>query len=389
MGVIGTEHTLTVLLSVLSLGLIIPELFRNRRFPFATLLILFGALLGPYGFGLVKTNETLEFFGLLGSLFLMFMAGLEIKMDALRDLGKGILVMALSNSIFPMIIGVAITRAFGYSWLVSAIIGTLFMSSSVAIVSISLESAGLIRTKIGQSIISATVLQDTLSLLVLSMVFRGASHTSLFSMGNHLIFLIIAIAVMKYSLPRASSFILKHLRHIQEYEEDLKLSLIVLLTVSLLFSLIGVHPIVAAFLVGVLLSDILESEKTYNKLHTLGYGLFIPIFFFAVGMKMDLSLIPTLFQGNPLALAIIGGLIASKVLSGYLSAKATGFQNKESAIFGFSSIVQLTTTLAVVYSAEPMGMIDSALTTSIILLSIITTFVSPLLLNLVEKDTSL
>ncbi|MBU0466152.1 MAG: cation:proton antiporter, partial [Nanoarchaeota archaeon] len=136
------------------------------------------------------------------------------------------------------------------------------------------------------------------------------------------------------------------------------------------------------------LSKVVKKDKSgvlYTKLHTLGYGLFVPIFFFIVGMEMDISLLKHFDITNILMISLISGLIISKIVSGYLAGRIVKLSKKDSLLYGSISITQLTTTLAVTYAAASLGLLDSVLVTSIILLSIITTFLGPLLVSFISK----
>ena len=81
---LAIDPTLLALLAILSIGLVLPEIFRRKKFPFSIFLLIAGAILGPTGFHLVKMNTTIDFFGFLGSTFLMFMAGLEVKLEYIK-----------------------------------------------------------------------------------------------------------------------------------------------------------------------------------------------------------------------------------------------------------------------------------------------------------------
>lgn len=387
MRMLALDQTMLALLSILTIGLVLPEIFRHRKFPFSIFLLVAGAILGPGGLALVHTDSTIEFFGFLGSTFLMFMAGLEVKWETLKRFGGDILVMAASNGLIPFGVGLGITLLFGHSPTTALVIGAVFVSSSVAIVSMSLEATGIMHRKIGKAILSATVIQDTVSLLMLSFILKSASPVEGISPLAYPLILIFSLVALKTILPAVAGQFLSESRKAdrRSYEGELRFVLITLFLSSLYFSAIGVHPIVAAFVIGVLLSDIITAEDIRQKLHTIGYGLFIPVFFFAVGMEIELGLLLGLDYRNLFTLAIVVGLLASKVLSGYLSGRVVGFSTPEASLFGVASTVQLTTTLATVYAASATGLLDPIITTSIILLSVITTLVSPILLSFMAE----
>ena len=146
------------------------------------------------------------------------------------------------------------------------------------------------------------------------------------------------------------------------------------------------HAIVAGFLVGLVLSKIIKDKPIESKLHVLSYGLFIPVFFLEVGIETDLTVF---FQPSNnailLSLVIVFGLVLSKVSSGYLCGKIMGFSQKERFLFGASSVPQLSTSLAVTFTALERGLIDPNLQVSIVILSITTVLITPLIIGFLTK----
>jgi Kef-type K+ transport system membrane component KefB len=389
----AVENTLIVLLLVLAIGLIVPELFRRFRIPLLTLIIVAGAITGPHGFNYVQFDDTINFFGFLGMAFLMFMAGLETDITMLSTSKYKILVMALLNGAIPFGIGVGVTKIFGYPWVTSILIGIVFISSSVALIVSSLKHTKSISHDVAQLILSAVMLADIASLVALGFIFQTTSRITQLPLPFYFIILIASIVILFRIIPFISKKVLhKRLSEDKGYERQLRFVIIVLVGVIIYFSFLGAHPILASFLAGASLSGALLYSKVvhngkvadrpaplYSKLHTIGYGLFIPIFFFVVGMEMDISLFKEFDIKNVMMISLILGLILSKFFSGYLAGRLVKLSKKDSMLFGSISITQLTTTLAVTYAASAVGLLDSVLVTSIVLLAIITTLVGPVL----------
>jgi len=376
------ETPLLILLVILAIGLIVPELFRKFKIPFVTSIILFGAVLGPNLLGYVEFNETIGFLGFLGMAFLMFMAGLETDLSKIKQLKYKILVLAGLNSLVPFTAGFLITRAFGYSWPTAFLIGVIFISSSVAVIIPALKSAGLFNRDLGKLILSATLIADILSLVLLSFVLQVASPITWLPLPVYFAVLIVSVLILFALLPRITAYLFKRRFSAKtEYEKRLRFVVVLVMAVLAFFSVLGVHPILAAFIVGLALSSVVKEHAIYDKLHTLGYGFFVPIFFFIVGMEMDLSILGKFNITDILLVSIVLGLIISKFISGLIGGRLVHLSFKESSLFGFSSIIQLTTTLAVTYAASSLGILDNALVTSVIMLSVVTTILGPLLLR--------
>ncbi len=383
------EATLLSLLFVLVLGLVIPELFKRFRIPFLTIIILAGALFGPHGLNYVQANETISFFGFLGMAFLMFMAGLETDISKIYTEKRKIFVMAAINSIIPFLVGVSIVKLFGYDWLTSILIGVIFISSSVAIIVSSLKENKSIPKDVSSLILSAVMVADILSLIALGFIFQTSDKITVLPLPLYFIILIFSIFFLLKYIPIISKNLIKKLFFYDYgYERRLRFIIIVLVAVLAYFSFLGTHPIIASFLAGLSLSGAILYEKSEilkSKIHAISYGLFIPIFFFVVGMDLDLSVLKSFDVKNLLMLAIILGLILSKLISGYIAGRLVKLSKKNSALFGSISITQLTTTLAVTYTASSIGLLDSVLVSSIIILAIITTILGPILATYISK----
>lgn len=376
------QTTLPVLLLILLVGLLIPELLKKFRLPFVTLIILTGSVLGPYGLDYVQFNDTIAFLGFLGMTFLMFMAGLETDTSRLADNKYKILTMGIMNGLIPFTVGMIIAASFGYSLMTSLLVGIVFISSSIALIIPSLSRREM-DSDDKQLILTAVMITDVISLIALGLVFQSQARITELSLPLYYIILVGSIFLLFYFIPRLSKFAFsKQFTKDKGYERPLRLVIIILVGTLIFFSLLGVHPILAAFLVGLALSRAAAKDKNKiidTKLHTMGYGLFIPVFFFIVGMEMDLTLFSQFDISNVLMIALILGLIGSKLFSGYLAGRLVNLKKKTALLFGSVSVSQLTTTLALVYAASSLDLLDTALTTSIVLLSIVTTIVGPIL----------
>lgn len=387
------DNTLISLLLVLALSLFIPELFKKFRLPFLSIIIIAGAVFGPNGLHYVEHNETINFFGFLGMAFLMFMAGLETDITKIYHSKLKIFTMASLNALVPFLAGVAVTRLFGYDWTSSILIGIIFISSSVAIIVSALKEEKNISKETSQLILSAVMVTDIISLIALGFIFQSTNKMTFLPLPLYFLVLLFSIfALFKYIPILSQKLIKKRFFYDYGHERRLRFVLILLIAIISFFSLLGAHPIIASFLAGLSLSGAIiyeKSELLKSKINTIGYGLFIPVFFFVIGMDIDLSILKNFDLNNWIVMAIILSLIISKISSGYVAGKLVKLSNKDSLIFGTISITQLTTTLAVTYSAYSLNLIDSVLSTAVILLAIITTFLGPLLTSLVAKSKKL
>lgn len=368
---------------VLLAALVFPLLLRGLHVPWVIALILGGMVLGPSGVGFVVEDPVLEFLSQIGVVFLMFMAGLETGLDRLLSQGRESLTIGAANGIIPFFVGVGITMWFGYSLEAALVVGAVFMSSSVAVILPGLESRNMLDTKVGTTVISSTMLQDLASLIFLGTVIHQIDDSAQLPTHLFLIFLFLSLAFLKLAIPRIKKLLEYENRHIRGkgFETELRMIMVILIGVVSFYELIGLHPIVSGFLAGLFLSDLIENDEIINKIHAIGYGIFIPVFFVEVGTTFDIAALSNLSTAGGLAAAIITGTVGAKYLSGYTVSRLNGFSRGEASLISSTSIPQLSTALAVAYLGVETGILDQDLLASVLMLSIVTTALSPVLIN--------
>jgi Kef-type K+ transport system membrane component KefB len=364
---------------ILISGLVLSELFRRLHLPYVTALIVAGILIGPFFLNLIELDETVNFLGSIGVVFLMFIAGSEIKIKSLKAIEKDVFIFTVFNGLIPFAVGFMISSFFGYGIFTSIILGTTFVSSSIAVIIPSLESTDLIHTKVGKVIISSTVIEDVLSLLFFGLLLQSFTQKTQIPLPLYIPSLILIIVALKFIIPKLQKFYHYDKTGQDLFESKLRFLFVVLVATVVLFEFMGMHAMIAGFIIGILLGDSIEG-KIEEKVRTVSYGFFIPIFFLSIGMQTDLSVFLS-SEFLKLTLTIILGSMFSKLISGIIVGKILGFTKNEVLLIGFSTMPHLSTALAVAFAALEFNILKHEIITSLIILSIITTFVSPLIIR--------
>lgn len=367
------------------------SLFQRFHLPWVVALIIAGIVLGPHGLGWFQPNETMDILGQIGVIFLMFMAGLEIQMKEIEQVGREAVQAALLNGIVPFMIGIALMLGLGYGLHTAILTGIIFISTSIAVVLPILEKSGLSNNKFGSLVIVTTMLEDILSLLLLSFFLNILDHS--FSWIS-LLFLIAPFAVIRVIrpvIPKLNSklhprkTLVKYFRKKEHdhdmFQQELRLVITILFGSIIIFELIGLHNIVGGFFAGMILSDVLSHDKVVDKVQTIAYGLFIPIFFMMVGAQTELDVFWEMRDSIFLVSVLFISAIGSKFLTGWLAGHLEHLKPKRSILMGIATIPKLSTTLAVAYTGSAYGIIDRQLLTSLIMLSIVSTLTGAMLLN--------
>lgn len=353
-------------------------IFTRFHLSWVVALMFGGIVVGPNVLDIFHPDNTITFMSEIGLIFLMFMAGLETKSGKIKENLKKISVISSLNGIIPAIVGFLIGQLLGLDITTSIIISIAFISSSVAVVIPSLTSNKILGTKLGNTIVGSTMIQDVASLILLSILFQSTDNIANLPLPLFYIFLVLSLVVIRKVLILTEKYLVDK----GSFNQEFRVTIFVLIGTVALFEILGLHAIIAGFFAGFVLSDTIKHEALKEKLHAIGYGLFIPIFFVMVGFQTDLSAFNGASGSIILISSIVIGSILSKLISGYIAARISGFEPSESKLISASSTPQLSTTLAIAFTASTMGLISPEVTTALICLSIVSTLVGPALIKL-------
>jgi len=374
---------------VIFAGIFFSMFFRRLHLPWVVVLILGGIIIGPHALGIFEPNPTIEFIGQIGLVFLMFMAGMETKLAIFREFKGEIFGLALINATIPFLVGIGIGFLFGYGWIIALLLGIIFVSSSIAVVIPSLEANNLLTTRLGKSIVAITIIQDIASLVMLSILLQIINPVTVLPLPLFYILLFVSLVALRWILPKLQQFFSSAVRGTKDlFQQELRVIFAILIGTVISFEVLGLHPIIAGFFAGLVLSGSIKSKILKEKLHTISYGLFIPTFFIIIGTKTNLGIFLESNSAALLIAAIVLGSLLSKFVSGWIGGRLIGFTSSQSLLIGASTIPQLSTTLAVVFAAAALGLLSQELVAAMVILSTVTTFLGPLLMQVFVRHVN-
>ena len=187
----------------------VPRLTALIRLPAMVGLLIFGVILGPHVLGFFGEFRPIgDFFGELGKLLLMFSAGLEIDIALFRRAQTRSIIFGLFTTTVPLLFGTLLGLGFGYALIPAIVVGSLLASHTLLSVPI-VQRLGVIRLETIVVTIGATVLSDTLSLIVfavcVSMYTTGFSPEGL---AIQLVEIAIFVPLILIGLSRAGAYAL-------------------------------------------------------------------------------------------------------------------------------------------------------------------------------------
>lgn len=355
---------------------LLAEMFEHLNQPGSVGEVLAGVLIGPSVLGWVSSNEFLTSLSELGVMFLPFRVGLEVEPAGLMKVGGTATLVAALGVAAPFFLGWGILSIWGERQIEAIFVGAAMAATSVGITAHLLAAKGLLQRKASQIILAAAVIDDVLGLLVLAVVSslaRGRINlldlalTAVFAAGFTLLVAIWGARTMRF-VPYMNE-------KMRLAEGQFVLSVSVLCALSLLAVYAGVAAIVGAFLAGMALA-----ESTDHHVHELTRGvteLLTPCFLAGIGLRVDLAAFshpPTLV----LALVILLAAIVSKFAGCGFGAYSLG--RVEAMRVGLGMVPRGEVGMVVAQMELGMGVIRQPIYGVVVVMSVATTLLAPLLL---------
>ncbi len=374
------EEPISSFALLLAVSLIVPPLFERLRLPGVLGLLAAGVALGQNGLGLLAVDSpVMELLADVGLLYLMFVAGLEIDLDQLRKVKHRSAGFGALTFTVPLITGIVIGRLFQFDWNAAILLGSLLASHSLMTYPI-VRRLGVVANEAVTVTIGATICTDIGALIVLAICL--GVHGGGFSVAK-LLTLLISLAlytlVVLFGIDRIGRDFFR--RSGGDEGNQFLFVLLAVFVAALGAQLIGVEKIVGAFLSGLAVNDVVGDGPVKEKVVFVGSVLFIPIFFVNIGLLIDLPAFISSVSAFGLALAIVGGLMASKFIAALLAKLSFRYSWQEMLTMWSMSIPQVATTLAATLVGNRVGMLSDDVLNSVVVMMLVTATVGPLIVS--------
>lgn len=387
----GLEQIFVSIVILLAGARLLGELFRRMKQPALVGELLAGIILGPTLFGIVNPNESLELLSTIAIFFVMLLIGLEMDLREIRKAGKSAFVISVIALIIPFLIGYTISNFFGLSMIQSLFIALLLSITSVPVSAIILMELGLLKTKIGTTIMSAAVIDDIISLVILAVILQlHATEGDVFNFGDlgistlQIAGYLAGVAFLAYAIHKISRWFPHRLESFfartKTREGIFGILIIVAITLSITAQYAGLHFIIGTFFAGLIFSDKLlgkkEADHAYGIVSGITFGFFAPLFFAIIGMKFSGQ---SLENAIPLLVVLVVLGILGKTLGGYIGSKICGFSKNESIVVASLLNGRGTVGLAITSLAFSIGILDITLFSVSVAICFITTILTPII----------
>ena len=287
------EHLLLTIVLSLALARILGELFRRMKQPSLVGELLAGVILGPSLLALLEPDDAMTLLANVAVFFLIFMAGLELNVKDIRKSSKPAFVLAILSFTLPFVSGYYLSMFFGLEQIPSLFVGLLLSITAIPVSSMILMEFGILKSKIGTTVITAALFNDIMAMIVFSLILISPTSNQIafdyieaVLIGAKIaIFFVVLIGVI---------FIMKKTNVTSEKVEPLiqklktkEASVAILLSLGISVGLFAhysnLHFIIGAFFAGLIFGSNFWGEKTHTHnsklISGITFGFFAPLFF--------------------------------------------------------------------------------------------------------------
>lgn len=351
--------------------------------------IIAGLIIGPSILGLVEQSDFITQMAEIGVLLLMFSAGLETDLKDLIKTGPQALAIACAGVGVPLAGGWLLYSCFyGFSpagseeFYRAIFTGVIMTATSVGITVQTLRELGKLKGKVGTLILSAAIIDDVIGIIVLTFVIglKDASASPMTVVKNTILFFIFAIGVgfVIYKIFKMLDKKYPHQRRIP------------ILGLCLCFAMayiaeafFGIADITGAYVAGIILCSLKDSNYIAEKMDISSYMLFGPVFFASIGLKTEFSAFTTELLWFSIAFVIVA--LITKIIGCGLVSMIFGYRGKDCLKIGVGMMTRGEVALIVSQKGLAVGLLDPIYFTSVILLIICSSITTPIVMKVLYK----
>lgn len=256
--------------------------------------LLAGIVIGPFTppFPLVQDTDRIQILANVGLIFLLFSIGMGLSVQRLRRLGLPVLIGTMLAALMMFAGWRFIGQLVGLSGIQSLFLAGMLVCSSSAIIGKILQETGASHRKFGQLALGVTVMEDMVAIIVLTILVSyvgvgdTGSPTVWHALGLFIAFVVFVGVLALFLLPRLLGFLSR--RAATEIQTLVVGAILMILALSAHGA--GYSLALGAFLMGVIVAETAQRAQVERTFEGLRH-IFSAVFFVAIGMLIDLSLV--------------------------------------------------------------------------------------------------
>lgn len=347
--------------------------------------IVAGLIVGPCVLNFVDYNGFIAGMAEIGVILLMFSAGLGTDLKELIKTGPVALLIAVAGVVVSVAGGAAIYLGFGFGKADSAMLEAIFMGTILAATSVSitvqaLKEMGHLKGKVATAILSAAIIDDVIGIVLLTVVigFKNPDIQPINVCINIVIFFALAF-ILGFIL----YYLFKWLDKRWPHSRRIPIFGLVLCFASAYCAdkFFGIADITGAYVAGIVLCNIKDSNYIERKMDVSSYMIFGPVFFASIGLQ-------TSFDNFNLSMlwfsiALVAVALVTKVIGCGGTAKLCRFNMSDSLKIGVGMMNRGEVGLIVAKEGLDAGLMAPQFFAPVIILIIVSSLATPILLKLI------
>ncbi len=400
------SKTILQIILILLFSRLIGVFFRRLGQPTVLGEIIAGILLGPTFFGyffpqassfLFPSNDlkVIDILSQLGLILFMFVIGMQIDFKLVLTKVQNSTLVSHTSLLIPFLSGLFVAKLLFENYApanvyfndYSIFMGIAFSITAYPILVKILKEKGLTKSPIGQLALSSSAFGDILAWILLAIVILLHKSSNWQVLSISIVFMMIYSLVMIYIFHP----FLKRLSEIYVSRENLTRSamaivFIVLFLSSFLTEILGFHFLIGAFFAGVIMpSDQKLKDLISERIDYVALVFFLPLFFALVGLKTDLLLFNNLSSIIALLLIFIFAY-SSKFITVLFTSRFVGMTWRDALSLGALMNTRGIIELIVITIAYQMNIFDPLIYTSLVVMTLCSTFLTRPLLKFFQSD---
>jgi len=386
---------------LLLVGRLIGEAMQRIGQPAIIGQLIAGILLGPSVFGAIwpeaqravfpanpQQQIMIDAVSQLGILMLLLLTGMETDLRLVKKARRAAISTSVAGIIIPFGCGFALGELLPAAMLpkadqriiTSLFLGTALSIASVKIVAMVVREMGFMRRNVGITLIAAAIIDDTLGWIIVAIITGLAVHGQMdaLGLGQSVLGTTIFLAV-SFTLGRRLVFSIIRWTNDSFVSEMAVVTaiLIIMGAMALTTDLIGINPVLGAFVAGILVGESpILTRHIDEQLRGLVTALFMPIFFSLAGLHANLTIL-----GDSTLFLLTGGLILiaslGKFSGAFLGGALGGLSARESLALGCGMNARGSTEVIVASIGLSIGALSQDLFTMVVTMAVVTTTAMP------------
>lgn len=379
--------TLLALSIILITAFLLNILFKKVGFPSIVGQILAGMILGiPAIKAFLFNPESLLAVDLLstfGIVFLLFLAGLEIDIEKIRETTRDSILVAFGATLAPLVLGFAFLLAIGYNVMTAMVFGgALAVTAGGTIVGVLMDS-NVLNTRLAAIFVAAGTVDDLFEIFFLSLIVVWIHGGSILEMAL-LPLQLLAFVVISFAFFKVLSKILYYFKRNGNDVELFSIVIILVISMAALSEVLEIGYLIGAIIAGFLLQVSMKSmgrkseQEIVKTTRLITLTFVVPFFFANIGLHFDVGLLfanPT-FMIAAVLIAICGTIVGVLIVKPFSSLTL-----KQLYIIGWAMSSKGSVELVIALLARNYGLISPEIFSALVAMAIITTLAFPFVLT--------